>query len=215
MRTEQQGQARLSEALTPYFENRGYRYHPALRQFRRPLAGGFFSFVLSVSPYEDIMLAEGHVGLRLDAVEDTAYQFTNGLQGFRSDSFTLITPLGKLANRHPLRYHIKDEESLQRCAEEMSHWFEAKAIPFLKHHSRLEGLDILFNASPETACPWLNNPYHQAFRGLAVAALLRRDDLAVLAQQHRSMLHRLRAYEQIVQSFDRMERYVSTYFQPN
>lgn len=188
---------------------------PRLHQFRRTTPFGFQCVILSVSTYEDLELVEFHLGIRFDQVEQMAFSFTNGLTGFQADSTTLITPLGRILGQEPLRYKIRHPDDVRSVVETFWMHFQSRGLPFFERFEKIKSLDTLFNAAPEEPCPWVNNLFHPAFRGLAVGALLARDDLAVLIEQHRAALHRFGAYGRIIENYNRLARYLLDYLHPN
>ena len=205
----------IAERLSLFFEAHGFYAFPALRQFRRDTGDGFQCVILSISDYEDMSLAELHLGLRRDKVEQTAFPFTNGLPGFQPNSTTLITPLGKVMDQHPMRFRLRDEADLEDMTIQCQEYIAQSGLPFLKRYDDLHALNVLFNTSPEKPCPWVHNQFHPAFRGLTVGALLARDDLTVLVEQHRAALHRLGAYGRVLENYDRLARYLLHYLRPN
>ena len=86
----------LVDELARLVRERGFEWMPRLGQFRNaPTAGSPTCYFPSrTMPTESWW--KGHCGIRIDAVEDTVYQYTNGFREFQPNSHTLITSTGRL-----------------------------------------------------------------------------------------------------------------------
>ena len=89
----------LVDELARLVRERGFEWMPHLGQFRKRTFRGFSNLLLSFSNYADGVMVEGHCGIRVDVVEDTVYQYTNGFREFQPNSHTLITSTGRLEGR--------------------------------------------------------------------------------------------------------------------
>ena len=95
---------------------RGFEWMPRLGQFRKRTYRGFSNLLLSFSNYADGVMVEGHCGIRIDAVEDTVYQYTNGFREFQPNSHTLITSTGRLEGELTRRRLVESREDAVETA---------------------------------------------------------------------------------------------------
>ena len=109
----------LVDELTPLVRERGFVWMPHLGQFRKRTYRGFSNLLLSFSNYADGVMVEGHCGIRVDAVEDTVYQYTNGFREFQPNSHTLITSTGRLEGELTRRRLVESREDAVETALEI------------------------------------------------------------------------------------------------
>lgn len=202
--------ADLLQFWDPYLHDEGYSVLPHLHQWRKKTDAGFQCVILSLLPVPEGQLLEVHVGLRIDAVEEMVFSFTNGLPGFRRDSLSLVTPLGKISGRFPQRWLLRKEEDWSAVGEKWNRQRMEEGVPFLQRYTSLAGLHQLLNLQLDEKCPYIHNQYYRAFRGMAVAKLTSYPALEELAEAHRLQLETLRAPDYIVQRFERLRGYLLT-----
>jgi hypothetical protein len=194
----------LQEDMSPWMQERGFDWLPAWKQFRRTDSMGFGCVILSVSDYPDLSLAEVHLGLRINDCERLVFPYLNNAPGFRNESMTLVTPLGKLANIHPLRLSIKDRESARAAANEFYTQLQTRGFDHLEIFQSPEALHRLYNTNPEQRLHLVNNQVHRCFRGAALGYLRQTTDFDGLCNQYRRVLRELFAPEDTRLRFERM-----------
>ncbi|MTB53294.1 hypothetical protein [Lewinella sp. W8] len=194
----------LKEALSPQLEERAFAWLPDWKQFRRSHERGFSCIILSVSDYPDLSLAEVHLGVRITDCEQLVFPYLNGAPGFRNESMSMVTPLGKLANIHPLRLSITDQKSAHAAAKEFYTQLQLRGFDHLEVFQSVRALHRLYNTHPEEPLPLVNNQIHRCFRGAALAYLRQSPDFAELCNQYRRVLRELFAPEDTRLRFERM-----------
>jgi hypothetical protein len=117
-------------------------------------------------------LLEVHCGLRFTAVEELIYPFTNGLAGFRSDSMTLVAPLGKISGGATRRWVLPARpEALQPALQQQ---LVQEGLPFLQEMSSLAALGSIFHPASARGRQLAPNHLLRSLRGFA-GAYLRQD----------------------------------------
>jgi hypothetical protein len=180
--------AYLGEELAPALQADGYQWLPAKRQFRAKTDHGFRNLILSVAPYQDATLIEGHLGLRLDPIEDIVKRFTRTLPGFYPDAHSILVSEGKLIAQPYLRHHASDSDELDRVIGHLLDFWQKQGHPFLAKHDSLAAVDQLLNQHPMRPSPYLPNQAHRCLKGIVAARLVQRPDFEALAEQHEAAL---------------------------
>lgn len=177
----------VAELSAPLADADFYWYAP-LHQFRRKTATGFVCIILSVTDFVDSCLVEAHLGVRHAAVEERVFGYLNGAPGFRPDSMTLVTPLGRLFGKRSERFPVADRAAAERVARQLHRRLFGAGLPLLQRYTRLAELEELYNAAPEHSVPLLHNPVHRCFRGLVLAHLRDTRDLPALYTRYAAQL---------------------------
>jgi hypothetical protein len=198
----------LSDALAPALKADGYRWLPQKHQFRTETKHGFRNLILSVAPYDDLVLIEGHLGLRLDPIEDIVKQFTRTLPGFYPDAHSALISEGKLLGQPYLRHEAKDSDQLDAVAEHLLHFWRAKGHAFLAQYDTLHGIDHLLNHDPTRPSLYLPNQAHRCLKGVVVARLMQRPDFDELASQHATALAQTPTGSLLMDGYQRLVGYL-------
>ena len=186
-----QFKADLVDELARLVRERGFEWLPQRAQFRKRTYRGFSNLLLSFSNYADGVMVEGHCGIRVDAVEDTVYQYTNGFREFQPDSHTLITSTGRLEGELTRRRLVQSREHALKVALEIFGTVDEKGEGFWQRYSDLEALDTLFNQPDDETAQLVPNLSYACLRGLVVAKLINRPNFEELVELHRKRLHYL------------------------
>lgn len=200
--------AYLGEALTPALQMDGYQWLPAKRQFRANTDHGFRNLILSIAPYDDAVLIESHLGLRLDPVEDIVKRFTRTLPGFYPDAHSILISEGKLTAQPYLRHHASDSDELDRVIEHLLDFWRQQGRPFLAGHDSLASVDQLLNLHPMRPSPYLPNQAHRCLKGIVAARLVQRADFDALAEQHEAALAQTPTGSLLMEGYRRLVGYL-------
>lgn len=193
------------DALAEQLKHYGFDWLPRLHQFRRSSEHGFSCLILSSSPATEGSIMEAHIGLRLDAVENLSFPFTNGLPGFQPDSMTLVTPMARLYGQRFQRLNLKDEKDQEAAAQLFGAQLKETGLPFIKQYSTISALDQLFNDAPSNPLSLVHNQINRCFRGIVLAKLVHRPDFKEVAQAYAHVLsEKLYAPEQTIAKFHRL-----------
>lgn len=196
------------EDLAKDFESKGFEWLEDLSQFRKKTSKGFINFVLSFSDYPDLMIFEGHAGLRIDAIEEMAYPFTNGLKSFQPDSHTLISSIGRLKGKRFERHTISSEEELGAVLTKIRADIKVEVESFWTKYQDLENLRQLFNYTKEDQLKLVQNWNYAPLRGIVVAKILNSSDLEALIIKHRAVLKELSAHDVLKERFEQLAVYL-------
>ena len=160
-----------------------------LHQLRKETGSGFHSIIIAAGPATPT-LAELHLGIRIDVVEDLVYQFTSGLAGYGPHSTTLIASAGRVQGVPYWRYELSKPDDCAAVARQMSEFLEAAGFLFLQKYQRIEALDALFNGEPQQKLLLLPNLLHRSLRGVVLAKLTQRSRWEQLVGSYRDQLMR-------------------------
>jgi hypothetical protein len=162
---------------------------PQLKQFRRAYEEGYQSVVLSSAGQHPVEV-EVFLGVRVDLVEDLAYQFTMGLNEYGPYSTTLLVAAKKVAERTELRYELYQESDIHRVGNNIEEFMLTYGYTFLDQYSSISVLDQLYNGNPEQKANYITNEYHRALRGIILARLVQSQSWSELAQIYRRKLEK-------------------------
>ncbi|TXB61458.1 hypothetical protein [Phaeodactylibacter luteus] len=208
---EQNISLRLGRLLEP----QGYTWLPRLHQFRREEPTGFRCIILALSPVPEGALLELHLGIRLQLVEQMAFPYTNGLQGFMPDSMTLAFPLSRLFGKPFQRFDVPFEGLPEAVFRVLEQQLSAQGLPFLERHSSVAALHGLFNAQPTAPLHLVHNQVNRCLRGLALAHLHDRAQLSrLIAAYRQSLEEQYFAPPSALEKFERLSAFLLNY-QPN
>jgi len=209
--TYEQRESWIFTPLIPFFAEAGFTYLPTLKQFRKEQPNGFRTVVISISHYENSSVVEAHLGIRLESVEQMAFQFTMGLTGFQQDSHTLITSIGRLKDKKYERYSIAQVEEAEQAIRAIQHFMQQDGFGFLEKYSSAKALDCLFNEQPDEPLSLVYNNFNRCLRGVVLAHLTHRENFEALIQTY---LHELRATATpppLQDRFIRLVQFLSSY----
>lgn len=200
--------AYLSDALRAPLAEAGYHWLAGKNQFRQDTPEGFRNLILSVSPYDDAVLVETHLGLRVDAIEELVLRFTRTLPGFYPDAHSVLISQAKLLGRAFMRHAVQDTDELDEVAEALLAFWQQDGQPFLQTHHSLQGVDDLLNVAPDEPCPYLPNQAHRCLKGLTVARLVQRTDFEQLAELYDQALLRTPTGSLLIDGYRRLRGYL-------
>ena len=201
---------KLIEEVSPFLIKYGFDLLFAPRQFRKIHSGGFCNVIVTVGNSLPA-LAELHVGIRLDLVEQLAYQFTTGLIEYGPHSTTLITSAGRIIGQPYHRFSLEHPSDINTVAEQVRQFMQTDGFAFLEKYQRVEALDELFNASPHESSPYLTNRLHRSLRGIILARLAYRSHWERLVTNYRAQLTLRGTPEAMMQNYDRLADYLRTF----
>lgn len=156
-------------------------------------------------------LAELHLGVRLDRVEQLGYQFTLGLTEYGLHSTTLITSAGRISGQPYQRYTLDQPTDVDTTARQMMDFMDAAGFDFLNKYGTLQALDKLFNNQPTEKSLFLVNPLHRSLRGIILAKLTQRNAWEQLVDTYRTQLVRRGTPEPLIYRYDRLVDYLRTF----
>lgn len=203
---------RFHELMQPLFQEKGFYFVPAFKQYRKLTPIGFQCVIFSFSHYPDGSLVEVHLGIRVDMVEQLAFPYTNGLPGFKEDSLTLVTPLARLFGMPFDRFDLVNRQDLVQASRKINYQLDEKGWQFLQANMRLTHLDQLFNNHPEKKLHLVHNQANRYLRGITIARLNQDPNFQSLAQIYRRQLKLLpTATDGIRHGFDRLFQFLLGY----
>lgn len=179
--------------------------------FYKKIEVGFQYIIPSVSQYEEEALAEIHLGVRQELVEDLAQPFSQTLQIQKDQTFTLLTSEGRLCKQPYKRYNLKTEEDLENFNLQFQAFYEQKGKGFLEEISTLDNLDSLVNQNPEKVHPYFFNQFQRCIKGLCVARLNQNSDFEKLAETYHQLLQQKRIPQQQIKLFENLWGYLKNF----
>ena len=173
-----QARRELLERIATRVAPLGYKGRISDQVFRQKTAIGWRSLHLTSAYDPEFWVANIHVALRVDAVEELTSVGVDIPARDRKRSATIGGEIGNIADGRWRPWHIRYGDDLERIADEMVRAFISFGLPYLERVSNLEILlDILSNegvgaegeqAMPEVVCP----------RAVALALVLGHNDRA-------------------------------------
>ena len=192
------------ELLNPSFCKSGFEWLTKWHQFRQMTPKGFNAFIFSISGYESAALMDAHLGIRIDAVEQIVFGYTDGVTGFKPNSMTLVVPLCRLFGKQMERFEITGKIAAQLSAKAMLHQFQEKGKAFFDQYGTLEALNLFYNSTPEQSIPLIHNQINRCFRGITISKLLQSNQFDNLTTTYRSVLEKRYAPQVTLDKFDRL-----------
>lgn len=196
--------ARLYHQIDGWISQQTFEPIPPMNQFRRVVNNGFQIIVLSsagTSPVE----VEVFLGVRIDLVEQLAYQFTAGLSGYGPYSTTLLVPARKVIQKEIGRYTLYQEGDIEETHRQFQALMTEYGFAFLDQFSGVSALDVLYNSEPSKKQEYLTNEFHRALRGIILAKLVDRPSWLDLTEIYQAKLEKravpevqLAKYQQLV-----------------
>jgi (p)ppGpp synthase/HD superfamily hydrolase len=201
-------QDKIIQELATVLEPKGFEWIANLSQFRKTTDKGFLNYLLSFSSYPDALIVEAHAGVRINAVEEMAFPFTNGLKTFQPDSNTVISSLGRLKGKRFERHLVASLEDVRKflmaMKEDLKEWVE----PFWEKYHHLQSLHQLFNYPKEDQLLLVTNWNYAPLRGIVLAKLLNSSDFPALLLKHREVLKELVAHDLLKERFEQLAIYL-------
>ena len=193
--------------LEGFFSVHNYVSVPLYQQFRKSHSGGFIATVISAGNAWP-SFAELHLGIRVDLVEQLAYQFTSGLAEYGPHSTTLITSAGRVLGQPYFRYSLERPSDIAATVEQMKQFMDSEGFGFLEKYQRIDALDNLFNDEPHEKSPYLTNQSNRSLRGIILAKLAQREDWPQLVIGYRAQLTLRGTPGPMMQRYDRLTDYL-------
>lgn len=197
--------------LEPFFLKELYTFLPSKKQFRFTTQEGFRNVIIYPSVYPDRAIFEVTFGTRVHLVEDTMYQFTNGLSAFQSDSNTSIISYGNYHNKNYYRLSATNPDECLFVLEEIKRFFSTEGFEYLEKLSYLELLDHVFNDYPNQKSPFTFNQQTRCFRGATIARLSNNNEFETVVNAYRNNLKKYRAPDFVQKRFNELITYLTAF----
>lgn len=200
----------LLRSLAQYAHLQNYELLATHYQLRQITDQGFISLTVAAGPTFPT-LAELHLGVRIDLVEQLVYQFTTGLSGYGPHSTTLITSTGRIVGKPYQRYPLERPEDVSAVVQQMKDFLWTTGFSFLEEYRHLKSLDELYNHQPDRKSPYLTHELHRSLRGVALAKLAQRGRWSDLVNVYRHQLVQRGTPEPLVDRYNRLVSYLETF----
>lgn len=158
-------------ALKQLFEEEGFEYIPLQNQFKKYTESGFFNVILNPSQHEDTLYFDLHFGARINLVEQTISPYSHGLRGYKEESNTCITNLGKYLGTPHTKLKATNPQEMRETGKYILNFFLNEGFPFLYSLSDLAKVEHAFNAAPLKESVLAYPHELRCFRGITLAAL--------------------------------------------
>ncbi|MEM6767158.1 MAG: hypothetical protein AAF655_19630, partial [Bacteroidota bacterium] len=183
----------LMEEMGEEMGNRNYLPISAKQQFRRTDFVGFQNCLFNISTYEDVIILEVQLGIRIQEVEDIVFPYTRSSLSFKNDSHTLLISQAKLIGTSIKRYKVRDVYELDYAIHQLNNFLWSQGFPFLDENRSLAKAESLLNAHPRSPSLFFHNQFHRCLKGITAAYLIKRPDRHKLADIYASNLKKLPA----------------------
>lgn len=157
--------------LKQLFEEEGFEYIPVQNQFKKYTESGFFNVILHPTQYDEMVYFDLHFGARINLVERTISPYSHGLRGYKEESNTCITNLGKYLGKPHYKLKAANPQEMRETGQYIQSFFENEGLPFLYSLSDLAKVEHAFNAAPHKESVLAYPHELRCFRGITLAAL--------------------------------------------
>ncbi|MFP4089943.1 MAG: hypothetical protein ACLFUB_10150 [Cyclobacteriaceae bacterium] len=200
----------LFKELRPFFERYDFYLLLPKKQFRKQTKLGFHNVIISVSGSKPCLI-EVNIGVRLDLVEELAYQFTTGLSGYQRDSNTLVTSLGRIIGDPYKRFEAEDHVSVKKAARDIADLMVSEGFYFQEKYDSIKALDQLVNKEPTKKNPFIYNNLHRCLRGVVIARLAENKNFNSLVATYRRSLVRSSTAPPLLERYDKLVNYLKSF----
>jgi hypothetical protein len=195
----------LLDQLKTQLAPRRFHHLPQLSQYRKVTESGFYCVVLSAGGAAPPVIAEVQLGIRLNIVEQLAYQFTTGSDAYGPHSTTLLVSMGQLQSQPYQRYVLEKPTDVPRVASVMNNFIASEGLDFFHCYDSIAALDELYNG---TDTRWLPHLGHRSLRGIILAKLAHRPNWSALVAHYREQLQRRGTPEAIIKRYEQLAAYL-------
>ncbi|MDF9800618.1 virulence-associated protein VapD [Catalinimonas alkaloidigena] len=200
----------IIKELEPFFRNREYQWLAHYHQFRKQRKIGFDNVLINVNGSKPGLL-DIKLGIRLDLVEQLAYQFTMGLSDYQEHSNTLVVKMGELIAQPHLRFEIKHEDDIKEAALRIIGFMQTKGFAFLEKYNDVNHLDQLFNEYPDQKLKYAYNAFNRCLKGIVLARLAERRNFQQLILTYRHYLLKRDTASQLIEKYDKLSRFLKNF----
>ncbi|MEM6362237.1 MAG: hypothetical protein AAF731_19265 [Bacteroidota bacterium] len=182
--------ADVISALGSCCTTRGFKFSGANGQFTRDFSGGFQSIIIATTQYENDIVAEIHLGIRHERIENMIYGVTKGLKEFESNSHTILISMGRLLGKRYHRYTCQNIVDVLNAQMELEAFMDDHGSYFLNQITDMGRLHGLFNTFSDYNDQLFYNDYIRAIKGLTIARLVDFNSYQELKYQYERRLKR-------------------------
>lgn len=165
----EQVKSAIWESLAKELNAYGFVALPDKNQLRKYLDQDFQSVVLNCSSYEEGVIVEINLAVRIEEIERIANQFLHHSLSYQQESFTAIASKGKLEGKPYQKIWIEHQQDLLTSIDEIDTFLYRKGFHFLDKCMDLDFLHQSYNNKPQEPCPIAYNLLYRCFRGLIIA----------------------------------------------
>ncbi|MEM6966532.1 MAG: hypothetical protein AAF573_17340 [Bacteroidota bacterium] len=201
----------LYEAIAAYCEPKGFELVSSKNQFRKKTPLGFQTIILSLGVLPKSTLFEVHLGIRNDAIEKLAFQFTNSLALFQRDSMTLVSSIARLQNIPYQRFEIVKATDVDPAIENVITYMEQEGLGWLEKYQSLQTIHEALNSLPLSKTKLMSNQIYRCFRGLVAAKLTNQPNYAEIEKAYDAFLIDLYIPEYQLATFEKLKNYLRNF----
>lgn len=198
----------LSIDLTTWLNQNDFSFLPSKNQFRKLNEHGFDCIFITPTFYENEVYVDVYFGVRISLIEDSVYQYTQGLKDFASDSVSAVMSLKKANNIYPNRFKIRSENDFKEFLSTLKGFFHAEGFELLKNLKDLYFLETLYNAKPDVMSIVQFNQMHRVFRGITLAKICNQPYIESLSIEYRKQLQILGAPKVLINKYNLLTSYL-------
>lgn len=164
---------------------------PEYQQLRKGDDRNWQNLIFGFSSYQDVDLLELSFGTRIAIVEDLIAPFLDGFSHYHRYSNTVTSNLSKFYEQRALRLKFRRGDDLGQIKKQIEDfYYRDGGREFLERYSDLREVEKALNLNPHKPSALSFNPALRAYRGLALASLLGKQDLSLLFENHMQAMRR-------------------------
>jgi hypothetical protein len=123
----------------------GFKLNKKEGAFTRSIPNGFQKIYVPLYDYNPLFVFSLTIGIRLDAVEDIANQFSGAMGPGQAQTTTSLTKLGYFTHENQKQYEVSTREEIDSALSDLTKLINSKILPFLEQYQDVQSLDDAIN----------------------------------------------------------------------
>ena len=191
------------------FEQQGYDFLPLQNQFKKSTPSGFFNIIVSAMHYDECIQFELYFGSRINIVEETIAPYSHGLKGYKEESNTCITNLGKYFGKRFYKLVAYNQEEVKDTGKYIRDFFEREGFAFLHSLNDMAKVEHAFNHRPMEESLLAFSHELRCFRGITLASLVQSHYLEKINQAYLYFMRQRRSPLIVQENYNRLVRFLN------
>lgn len=133
------------------------------------------------------------------------YRHIAGLRIVSKIPHTFRYPYGTYKGLVNHDFKIENDDDLEKCYQEITHFMDVFGIDYFKKYSTLESFDELFNSDPTHDLPFLDNIKKRSTQGIIIAKLSGNPKLDQIIEIYRD---RQKSNIELLKNFDMYAKFI-------
>lgn len=179
----------------------GFKLNKKEGAFTRSFPNGFQKIYVPLYDYNPLFVFSLTIGIRLDAVEDIANQFSGGVGPGQAQTTTSLTQLGYFTQEDRKEYEVSTREEIDSALSDLTPLINSKILPFLDQYQNVLSLDDAINRKKLSGFD-STHPLSHAMASIILAKLANNPLFSALVAEYKKSLENLPPPDR--EQFDRL-----------